>query len=653
MTPRGRTLTEWSLLGILLVGLVGLAAWQGWLWRVDRLLYDAGLPLLSRQAPADIVIVAIDEPSLARIGRWPWRRAVHATLLHKLAQAGATVVGIDIILNEPDTDDTNGEALLVEAIARHGRVVLPVIPPPLGAPQFGEGRPTTAFASVSAALGHIEMPIDADGIIRGLYLWGGSDAAMYPQFALAMLSLADPARAARYRSAATSDNSPAPDTWRHDVWHYLRYAGPPGTFRTVSYVDVLTGAVGMDQLRGTLVLVGATAAGLGDLHATPMSASGQPMAGVEIHANVLDSLRTGNTVAWMDRPTTSVISAMVILLLLVGLLHLSPRAGLVLSTGVGLVTTVVGVVQLRWGQPWLPPSAILLGAALAYPLWSWRRLEATQRFMDDELRRLRDSDPTPAAERAEHGLDPLDRRIAIIRSAADRQRLAQKAREDLVRFISHDIRSVLVSIITLIEGAAGRNDPARGLQRIGRYAQHALDMADDFSRLKKAETVDPRTFREVDLAALAQEAADEVWPQAEAKRIVIVIDIDDAGGQDALVLGDESLLRRTLTNLLGNAVKYSPPDTTVRVVLTEDGRWREIAVVDEGYGIPADQMDRLFTRHARVSRPGQPDQPGIGLGLVIVKTIVDRHGGGVSVESAPGIGSTFRVRLPRAPFRHA
>ena len=657
MTLRGRTLTEWSLLCLLLVGLAGLSAWQGWLWRVDHLLYDAGLPLLSRQAPADIVIVAIDEASLARIGRWPWRRAVHATLLHKLVQAEVAVIGFDIILNEPDTDDPDGEALLAAAIARHGRVALPVIPAPTGAAQIGTGRPLATFSRAAAALGHIEMPIDADGIIRGLYLRAGDGATIHSHLALAMLSLADPARAAPYLSAAAAGDVPGPADWRRDSWRYLRFAGPPGSYRTVSYVDVLTGAVDAQQLRGALVIVGATAAGLGDLHATPMSASGQPMAGAEIIANALNALRAGETIVWLDRATTTAISAFMVLLLLIGLLYLSPRTGLAWSAGVGLAAVAVGVLQLHWGQPWLPPGAILLGAALAYPLWSWRRLEATQRFMDEELRLLRDTDPaTPAAEvigvteAAEAGLDPIDHRIAIIRAAAERQRLTQKAREDMVRFISHDIRSVLVSIITLIEGAAGRDGKDRGLERIGRYAQYALDLADDFSRLKKAETVDPQTFREVDLAALAQEAADEMWPQADARRITIAV--DDAGGQDALVLGDPSLLRRVLTNLVGNAIKYSPPDTTVRLVLAEDGKWREIAVVDEGYGIPASQMDRLFTRHARISRPGQPDQPGIGLGLVIVKTIVDRHGGGVSVESTPGAGSTFRVRLPRAASRH-
>lgn len=652
MTLRGRTLTEWSLLCVMLVGLVGMAAWQGWLWRVDHLLYDASLPLLSRQAPADIVIVAIDEPSLARIGRWPWRRAVHATLLHKLAQANVAAVGLDIILNEPDTDDPNGEALLATALARHGRVILPVIPPPIGTARMGEGRPMAAFAGAAAGLGHIEMPIDADGIVRGLYLWAGAGAAPHPHLALAILALVDPVRAARYQPGATTDGLAAPDKWRRSGWRYLHYAGPPGTYRTVSYVDVLTGAVGADQLRGALVLVGATAAGLGDLHATPMSNSGRPMAGVEILANLLDSLRTGETIAWLNHTLTTAISVAAVLLLLIGLLYLSPRAGLALSAGVGVVAVVAGIAQLRWGLIWLPPSAILLGAALAYPLWSWRRLEAAQRFMDAELHLLRDTDPvTAAASPTESTLDPLDRRIAIIRDAAERQRVTQKAREDTVRFISHDIRSVLVSIITLVDHAAGRNSNDRSLPRIGRYAQHALDLADDFSRLKKAETVDPRTFREVDVAELAQEAADEVWPQAGRKRIAI--EIDDAGGRDALVLGDGSLLRRALANLLGNAIKYSPPDTTVRVNLAEDGVWQEIAVVDQGYGIPADQMDKLFTRHARVSRPGQPDEPGIGLGLVIVKTIVDRHGGGIAVESTPGSGSIFRIRLPRAASRRA
>lgn len=653
MTLRGRTLTEWSLLCVMLVGLVGMAAWQGWLWRLDHLLYDASLPLLSRPAPADIVIVAIDEPSLARIGRWPWRRAVHATLLNKLAQADVAAIGVDIIFNEPDTDDPSGESLLAAAIARPGHVVLPVIPPPIGSAQFGDGRPMAAFANAAAALGHIEMPIDADGIVRGLHLWAGPGATLYPQLALAMLRVADAKRAGRYQPAMPTDDKAAPSMWRRDRWHYLRYAGPPGTYRTVSYVDVLTGTVGADQLRGALVLVGATAAGLGDLHATPMSGSGRPMAGVEIHANALDSLRTGDTIAWLDHAPTTVTSVVAILLLLIGLLYLSPRAGLALSAGVGLAAGVAGIAQLRSGLAWLPPSAILLGAALAYPLWSWRRLEATQRFMDAELRLLRDADPVATtAGPAEEALDPLDRRIAIIRAAAERQRLTQKAREDTVRFISHDIRSVLVSIITLIDRAAGRSGADHSLPRIGRYAQHALDLADDFSRLKKAETVDPRTFREVDVAELAQEAADEVWPQAERKRIGIEID-DSAAGRDALVLGDGSLLRRALTNLLGNAIKYSPPDTTVRVILAEDGMWQVIAVVDEGYGIPANQMDQLFTRHAHVSRPGQPDEPGIGLGLVIVKTIVDRHGGGVAVESTPGAGSTFRIRLPRAASRRA
>jgi len=81
MRSSRRTLVEWALVTAALATLGGLAAWQDWFWRADHMLYDIGLGLSSRQPPTDIVIVAIDEESLARIGRWPWRRAVHATLI--------------------------------------------------------------------------------------------------------------------------------------------------------------------------------------------------------------------------------------------------------------------------------------------------------------------------------------------------------------------------------------------------------------------------------------------------------------------------------------------------------------------------------------------------------------------------------------------
>jgi signal transduction histidine kinase len=306
------------------------------------------------------------------------------------------------------------------------------------------------------------------------------------------------------------------------------------------------------------------------------------------------------------------------------------------------------MLLLRWGNAWLPPSSVLLGAVLAYPLWSWRRLEAAQRFMDAELLELHATEPGSTAEApTERSVDPLENRIAIVRAAAERQRAIQKVRDDTMRFISHDIRSPLASIITIVDGAGTQAgaDNFRRLHKAGHYAQSALNLADDFFRLAKAEAIDASKFEAIDLASLAHEAADEVWPQAESKRIEITV--RDEGSRDALVRGDRAQLTRALCNLLGNAIKFSPEHTPVQVTLREDGRWQAIDIVDQGCGIATEDIGKLFMRYGRITKPDQPVQPGIGLGLVIVKTIIERHGGTISVASTVDAGSTFRIRLPQ------
>jgi CHASE2 domain-containing sensor protein/anti-sigma regulatory factor (Ser/Thr protein kinase) len=637
MQLRGRALGEWTLLTALLVLLAAFAAGQGWLWRADQLLYDTGLSLNSRPVPDDIVIVAIDEESVRRIGRWPWRRAIHATLIEKLTAAEAKSVGLDIILSEAGQPEE--DKLMADAIRRNGRVVLPVVPRALAPGLLTDGRPIESFRNAAAGLGHIEIQLDADGIARSIYLWGGTEEPLHPQFALALekVSRGDtPPRFARGSASVPMGDG----TWLRDLWLHPQFAGPPGTYHVVSYVDVLTGAVGAERLRNKHVLVGATATGLGDHYPTPMSELGSTMPGIEIHANILDALRTGASIEWLSPGEVAAATAVVLLALMVGLLFLSPRDGLLLSVTVGLAALVGAVLLLQWGKLWLPPGGILLGTVLAYPFWSWRRLEAAQRFLDAELRELHENDPTTQESAPERSADPLENRIAIVRAAAARQRAVRKMRDDTIRFISHDIRAPLASIIMLTDN---EGDTANRLQRIGLYARNALVLADDFFRLAKAEAIDPRRFEEVDLAALVHEAADEAWLGAQKKRIGITVR-DEVSGE-AVVLGDRVQLARALGNLLGNAIKFSADDTTVEIALGEVDNEFELAVADQGRGIAAEDLDKLFTRYGRV---GEQDMPGIGLGLVIVKTIVERHGGSVALKSEPGIGSTFRIRLPKA-----
>ncbi|HMY76745.1 MAG TPA: ATP-binding protein, partial [Blastocatellia bacterium] len=111
---------------------------------------------------------------------------------------------------------------------------------------------------------------------------------------------------------------------------------------------------------------------------------------------------------------------------------------------------------------------------------------------------------------------------------------------------------------------------------------------------------------------------------------------------------DADLLSRAVTNLISNAVKFSPENSEVILTATaEDGELR-IEVADSGCGIPADALPRIFEKFYRVPRPLETDAevPGNGLGLALVREIAERHGGRVTVESEPGVGSVFRLRLP-------
>ncbi len=110
------------------------------------------------------------------------------------------------------------------------------------------------------------------------------------------------------------------------------------------------------------------------------------------------------------------------------------------------------------------------------------------------------------------------------------------------------------------------------------------------------------------------------------------------------VKGDDRLLQYAVDNLLSNALKYSPPDSRIEVSVWRDGESAEIAVKDHGIGIPAKEIGKLFDRYFRASNALKVS--GNGVGLHLARTIVERHGGTLTAESAMGAGSIFTVRLP-------
>src|SRR5689334_11972213 len=173
------------------------------LQRADNLLYDFTVRTLPSPSSHEIAIVAIDEESLSALGQWPWPRRVHAQLIARLTQAQARVIGMDILFAEADDRDPEGDRLLAKAMRLHGRVVLPVAPERQNSNGLGSTIPIGQLAG-AGKLGHVDVELDADGIVRSVYLHAGIGYPQWPAFALAMLEFGDPARAALYDAAKDS-----------------------------------------------------------------------------------------------------------------------------------------------------------------------------------------------------------------------------------------------------------------------------------------------------------------------------------------------------------------------------------------------------------------------------------------------------------------
>jgi two-component system sensor histidine kinase SenX3 len=124
------------------------------------------------------------------------------------------------------------------------------------------------------------------------------------------------------------------------------------------------------------------------------------------------------------------------------------------------------------------------------------------------------------------------------------------------------------------------------------------------------------------------------------------IRIDWPGAADLTIQADRELLEYAVYNLLTNAIKYSPRESTVRLAARRDGAGVRISVADQGIGMSRDEVKRLFQKFYRTERAEKSGIQGTGIGLSIVKEIITLHGGSITVESAPEQGSTFTVTLP-------
>ncbi|MDR1931306.1 MAG: hypothetical protein LBQ57_00650 [Spirochaetales bacterium] len=254
-------------------------------------------------------------------------------------------------------------------------------------------------------------------------------------------------------------------------------------------------------------------------------------------------------------------------------------------------------------------------------------------------------------ERPEDPQTPAAGRGGVVMVLGDITRLykLEQVRRDFAANVSHELRTP----IQIIKGFAETllNSPPAGRKQlrhiIGIIEKNALTMENLTNDLLSLVSLEDKgvtrpDIEETDVGQILEEAADSARFQAREKKIRIAV--QSPPDLSAKLCG--ALIVQALVNLLDNAVKYSPPASTVSLEAEMNGGELVISVRDEGIGIPAEHLDRIFERFYRVDRSRRQDPGGTGLGLAIVRHIVLLHHGAVEVESHAGEGSVFRIRLP-------
>ena len=236
--------------------------------------------------------------------------------------------------------------------------------------------------------------------------------------------------------------------------------------------------------------------------------------------------------------------------------------------------------------------------------------------------------------------------LVMIDDEGEKQRI-DAVRRDFITNISHELKTPITALSlnsdALLEVKNEPDQVVRFADRIKQQAGRLNDLVQEIINLSKLQDADPLDVaRNVNILDVVKEAINQCETNAEARKISINLEKEDA----AVVLGNRDQLVMAVHNLIENAINYSAAGTNVTIVVEVNEEIVEITVKDQGIGIAQSEIDRIFERFYRVDPARSRATGGTGLGLSIVKHVAQNHGGEIKVWSAPGVGSTFSLRLP-------
>jgi len=597
------------ILGSVLAGIV--FGWSRIGSQINFWSYDFLLRLRPAVSSSSAILLAIDEDSLESFGGLLHLREPLARALEVVARQEPAAVAIDIVLSEPGEESDN-EAL-ERALAATPNVVLAAH---LRTGSSGESgawqEPLPLFRERAAALGHVHADPDDDGVCRRILLAKAGGGKRLWAMALEAYRLAQGGGPVveteagleirpRRIPAALREQRPLP----------IAFPGPESSIERVSLQEILETPGSAARVRGRVVFVGVVVPGGPDHFLMTPFSFGRPLSGVEINAAAYETLARGDFL----QTAADSVSLLVALVFAAGLaicfVQFAGRRALWLA-GALLAGAHLG-----------PAALFLAGHILDFALVggvAWMCFFTGGGFHYLALR-------------------------GRMQTAEEQRSRYQRA----VHYVTHEMRTPLTTIqgssemMSRYELTDEKRQQIAGL--IHRESVRLAKLVDMFLSVEKLSAGELalrcEAVRPDEILAVCIERA---LPLAERKQI----SIGHGPGAAEPLWGDREFLEYACYNLITNAIKYSPPHTTITVRAWHDRESVLLSVEDRGYGMDAAELKSIFRKFYRTPRAENSQEKGTGLGLAIVEEIVVQHGGSIEVESRVDEGSRFTLSLPRA-----
>ncbi len=578
-----------------------MAGWSPLGTQIDDYAYD----WLFRQSPPSPalerpIILAIDDATYSAMGGVREYRSMLAKGLELLAPVHPKIVAIDVIL--ADQEDPNEDSRLARAMQATGNLVL--------ATHLENGRwenPLPAFLQHGAALGHDQADeLSRDGVTRQIPLEQRTSQERHWSLALEAFRLARKDRILESPQDVQVGNRliPAPRTSEGDRPLRVLFTREP--VPQISLKDVADHPALASRFAGQIVFLGVTSINATYDRVTTPYGNGK-IPGVEVHAQLFETLERG-------RFLTNASDAA--LLGFCGAMALA--AGLIFALLSGWLAYLAGAALLvaAHATPWIAFEQHLVFPYFALVASAWLACAVAATYQH-----------------------------FIVRGALDTAEKERKRYQQAIHFVTHEMRTPLTAIQGSSElmGRYNLSEEKRKQiaeminqesKRLARMIQTFLDverLSDGQIELKR----EPFEIRQIVEACLGR-----VRPLADRKNIRI-----ESDALEGTLEGDRELMEYAVYNLLTNAVKYSGPDTAVRVASLAQANELRLSVLDQGIGMDAKELRQIFQKFYRTRRAEASGEAGTGIGLSIVEQIVQQHGGRMEVTSEPGKGSCFTVVL--------